>query len=93
MDWNLIDWEDPNASVADHFRVHEVLWLPSWRIYHVPSDAEKAEAAKTALAMDAIRKLVAAGMSTLGVDNARVSVEDAGALPFVIAARLEADAM
>jgi citrate lyase subunit beta/citryl-CoA lyase len=39
---------------------------------------------------DAIRKLVAAGMSTLGVDNARVSVEDAGALPFVIAARLEA---
>ena len=39
---------------------------------------------------DAIRKQVAAGMSTLGVDHARVAVEDAGALPFVIAARLEA---
>ena len=39
---------------------------------------------------DSIRKQVAAGMSTLGVDDARVVVEDAGALPFVIAARLEA---
>ncbi|TNF73140.1 MAG: citrate lyase ACP [Acidobacteria bacterium] len=39
---------------------------------------------------DSIRRQVAAGMSTLGVDNARVAIEDAGALPFVIAARLEA---
>lgn len=60
MDWQDINWEDENAPVADHFRVHEVLWLPSWRLYHDPSDAEKAEAAKIAEAMDKIRKLVAA---------------------------------
>ena len=45
-----MDWEDENAPVADHFRVHEVLWLPSWRLYHDPSDTEKAEAAKIAVA-------------------------------------------
>jgi citrate lyase subunit beta/citryl-CoA lyase len=39
---------------------------------------------------DSIRQQVTAAMSTLGVDNAGVTIEDAGALPFVIAARVEA---
>lgn len=39
---------------------------------------------------DSIRRQITAGMSTLGVEHARVVIEDTGALPFVIAARLEA---
>jgi len=39
---------------------------------------------------DSIRQQVTAAMSTLGVEHARVGIEDAGALPFVIAARVEA---
>ncbi|MCZ6893283.1 MAG: D-Ala-D-Ala carboxypeptidase family metallohydrolase [Gammaproteobacteria bacterium] len=58
MDWQDIDWDDENARVADHFRVHEVLFLPSWRMYHTPNDDEKAEAAKAAEAMEEIRKFV-----------------------------------
>ena len=57
-DWNNIDWSNRNAKVAAHFRVHEALWLPSWRVYHEPSDEEKEEIVKTASAMEKIRKLV-----------------------------------
>jgi citrate lyase subunit beta/citryl-CoA lyase len=39
---------------------------------------------------DSIRKLIKDGLEALGVGHADVEVEDAGALPFVIAARLEA---
>ena len=60
MSWQDIDWDDENAPVSEHFRVHEVVWLPSWRVYHVPSDEEKQEVVKIARAMDQIRKLVAA---------------------------------
>ena len=41
---------------------------------------------------DATRILVREVLAKLGVENARVEVEDAGALPFVIAARVEAAA-
>jgi len=37
-----------------------------------------------------IREMVEAGLRSLGVEHATVVVEDAGALPFVLAARLEA---
>ena len=39
---------------------------------------------------DSIRKLVAQTLTALGLPHARVEMEDAGALPFVIMARLEA---
>jgi citrate lyase subunit beta/citryl-CoA lyase len=38
---------------------------------------------------DATRELVRKGLATLGVQHARVEMEDAGALPFVIMARIE----
>ncbi len=38
---------------------------------------------------DSIRALVADELAALGVDNAKVEIEDAGALPFVLMARLE----
>ena len=41
---------------------------------------------------DAIRETVLQGLATLGVEHADVVVEDAGALPFVMMARLEAAA-
>ena len=41
-DWQEIDWNDLNAKIGPHFRIHEALWLPSWRIYHIASDEEKA---------------------------------------------------
>lgn len=51
----VIDWENKNSNITPHFRVHEALWLPSWRIYHIPSAEEKAEIEKTAAAMEKIR--------------------------------------
>lgn len=55
--WEEIEWEDKNSPVSEHFRVHESLWLPSWRIYHDPSDEEKSEIVKTAEKMEHIRAL------------------------------------
>ena len=63
VDWKNVAWEDENAQVTAHFRVHETLWLPSWRIYHHPSDEEKAEIVKTADAMEKIRGLFNASIS------------------------------
>jgi len=62
-DWQEVDWEDMNAKVSPHFRVHETLWLPSWRIYHTPSDEEKKEIVKTAAVMEKIRGLLDAGVN------------------------------
>jgi citrate lyase subunit beta/citryl-CoA lyase len=38
---------------------------------------------------ESIRELIFSGMKHFGIDNARVEVEDSGAVPFVIMARLE----
>ena len=35
-----INWADPKSHITDHFTVHEALYLPSWDIYHTPSQAE-----------------------------------------------------
>ncbi len=60
QDIESIDWEDKNDAISDHFRVHEALWLPSWRIYHDPSDAEKSEIVITASKMERIRSFFSA---------------------------------
>jgi len=39
---------------------------------------------------EAIREQVRSSLETLGIESARVEIEDSGALPFVLAARLEA---
>ena len=39
---------------------------------------------------DSIRALISAGCDTLGLTNAKVRVEDGGAYPWVMMARLEA---
>lgn len=57
FNWQEIDWNNKGALIAPNFTVHESLWLPSWRIYHIPSDAEKQEIVKTAYIMQKIRGL------------------------------------
>lgn len=53
-----IDWTDPQARVSKYFSVHETLFLPSWREYHIPNKSEKEEILKLALIMDEVRKFV-----------------------------------
>jgi len=55
--WQEINWSNYNDRVSPHFTVHEALFLPSWRIYHMPSDEEKQEIVKTADVMERIRNL------------------------------------
>lgn len=52
-----IDWNNYTSKITEHFTVHDALYLPSWRIYHTPSDAEKNEIIKTAGVMEKIRKI------------------------------------
>lgn len=61
-DWLEIDWSDHNAKIGPHFRVHEALWLPSWRIYHIPSDEEKANIVRITDSMELIRGLLGAAI-------------------------------
>ena len=63
FDWKSIDWENMGAKIASNFTVHESLWLPSWRIYHIPSDEEKQQIVKTADAMQKIRGLFSVGIA------------------------------
>lgn len=61
-DWREIDWNDHNAKISLNFRVHEALWLPSWRIYHIPSDEEKAHIVKMTDSMESVRGLFGAAI-------------------------------
>lgn len=51
-----INWEDPKCKISKHFTVHEALWLPSWQVYHIPSEEEKANIIKTAEKMELVRE-------------------------------------
>lgn len=53
-----IDWDNPRAAISDHFTVHEATWLPSWKVYHTPSEEEKENIVEMAAAMDKVRKQV-----------------------------------
>ncbi len=55
-----IDWNNPKAKISKHFTVHEALWLPSWSVYHTPSEVEKASILRLASAMDKVRDLIEA---------------------------------
>jgi len=61
--WQEIDWSDPNEKISPHFRVHETLWLPSWRIYHIPSDKEKTQIVQMADSMELIRNIFSAAIN------------------------------
>ena len=50
-----INWTDTNARISRFFTVHEALWLPSWKIYHTPSEDEKDNIIEFAKKMDVVR--------------------------------------
>jgi hypothetical protein len=52
----MINWNDPKCKISKYFTVHEATFLPSWRIYHLPSDEEKVEIVKLAKIMDKLRE-------------------------------------
>lgn len=55
-----VDWTDPQAPLTDegNFIVHEALWLPTWGVYHVPTDQEKENILRMAAIMEEIRALL-----------------------------------
>jgi len=53
-----VNWLDPKAKISKYFTVHEATFLPSWRIYHQPSEDEKKEILETAKKMDIIREKI-----------------------------------
>ena len=59
----MINWKDPKCKISKHFTVHEATFLPSWRIYHLPSDEEKEEILKLAKKMDIIRDMFGKAIS------------------------------
>jgi hypothetical protein len=36
----MINWSDPKCPISKHFTVHDALYLKSWDVYHIPTEAE-----------------------------------------------------
>jgi hypothetical protein len=53
-----IDWKDPKAPISTHFTVKDALYLPSWQIMHIPSEAEQAKILVTAQFMEVVREFL-----------------------------------
>lgn len=57
MIYSKIDWTNPKALLSPNFTVHEALWLPRLKVYHIPSHTEKANILLTTMKMEAIREM------------------------------------
>lgn len=53
-----MNWDDTKTPISKYFTVGEALYLPSWRIFHIPSEAEKEEILKLASRMDIVREFI-----------------------------------
>ena len=53
-----IDWTNPKQKLSKYFTVHECLFLPSWGIYHVPSEEEKTNLLQLLVKMDQVREFL-----------------------------------
>lgn len=53
-----IDWTNINSQVTEHFTVHELTYLPSWLIHHIPSDEEKLNLIALATKMELVRAFI-----------------------------------
>lgn len=53
-----IDWANPEAKIGKYFKVKDALYLPSWQIYHIPTEEEKANILAVVKIMDQIRELL-----------------------------------
>lgn len=50
-----IDWNDTTQKISRYFSVGDALYLPSWKVYHVPTSDEKFNILRTAAKLDLIR--------------------------------------
>jgi Peptidase M15 len=55
LDITTINWDDLESQLSDNFKVKEALYLPSWKVYHTPSDEEKANIMIAAQMMENVR--------------------------------------
>jgi Peptidase M15 len=53
-----IYWSNPDTMISKYFSVYEATYLPSWNIWHTPSEEEKANILKVAAKMDCIREFL-----------------------------------
>jgi Peptidase M15 len=51
-----LDWSNPESPISAHFTVHDALFLPSWGVYHIPSDQEKANILDLASRLEMVRE-------------------------------------
>lgn len=51
-----IDWSNPKEKISKYFTVGEALYLPQWKCYHIPSEAEKEAILRHAKNMDRARE-------------------------------------
>ena len=54
----MINWDDKNSKISKYFTVHEATYLPSWGIYHTPSEDEKLNIVEMAGKMDQVRDFI-----------------------------------
>jgi hypothetical protein len=55
-----IDWTNKQSRISKFFTVHEATFLPSWNVYHEPSEEEKESIKKWAEKMDIVREFLQA---------------------------------
>jgi len=60
----MINWNDPKSKISRFFTVGEALYLPSWHVYHIPSEEEKTNIITLAEQIDRVREFVGAPIET-----------------------------
>lgn len=50
-----LDWSNPESQISAHFTVHDATYLPSWGVYHTPSDQEKENILALAAKLELVR--------------------------------------
>ena len=50
----LINWTKPQDKISKYFTVKDACHLPSWDVYHVPSEAEQQNILKQAKILDSL---------------------------------------
>jgi hypothetical protein len=63
LEWDKIDWSNPQTKISKYFTVKEALYLPSWKIMHIPSSAEKFNIVELAKKMDMVRDHIGTGIT------------------------------
>ena len=60
---NNIDWTNPLIKIFQYFTVEEALYLPSWKVMHIPSKVEQENILKLAEKLDLVREFIKSPIS------------------------------